>query len=150
MVFDDGVNAGDIKQGELGDCYLLSAMSVIAHSRPDLIQKIFHPQSRSYRENGLYSIMMYRNRKPVVITIDDNFPAKPNSKMHAYVQVGGNSDGNKEIWPLLIEKAYAKMYGSYPSIDGGLVDEALADLTNGAPCRFDFKDKEFKTMVTTG
>jgi hypothetical protein len=94
--------------------------------------------------------MMYRNRKPVVITIDDNFPAKPNSKMHAYVQVGGNSDGNKEIWPLLIEKAYAKMYGSYPNIDGGLVDEALADLTNGAPCRFDFKDKEFKTMVTTG
>ena len=46
VVFDDGVNAGDIKQGELGDCYLLSAMSVIAHSRPDLIQKIFHPQSR--------------------------------------------------------------------------------------------------------
>jgi hypothetical protein len=29
---------------------------------------------------------------------------------------------------MLIEKAYAKMYGSYPNIEGGLVDEALADL----------------------
>lgn len=34
VVFDDGVSACDIKQGGLGDCYLLSAMSVIAHSRP--------------------------------------------------------------------------------------------------------------------
>jgi len=39
------------------------------------------------------------------------------------------------------------MYGSYPNIDGGLVDEALADLTNGAPYRFDFKDKDFKSMI---
>jgi len=36
-VFSNGVSAGDIKQGSLGDCYLLSAMSIIAHSRPELI-----------------------------------------------------------------------------------------------------------------
>ena len=48
--------------------------------------------------------------------------------------------GDKEIWPLLIEKAYAKMYGNYKNIEGGLVDAALADLTNGAPYRFDLTD----------
>ena len=48
-VFSDGVSAGDVKQGMLGDCYLLSAMSIIAHSRPELIKKIFHPESRVYR-----------------------------------------------------------------------------------------------------
>jgi len=36
-VFHDGAAANDIRQGELGDCYLLSAFSVIAHSRSDLI-----------------------------------------------------------------------------------------------------------------
>ena len=60
--------------------------------------------------------------------------------------MGKGSDGTQELWPMLIEKAYAKMYGSYPSIDGGLVDEALADLTNGAPYRFDLRDQDCKNM----
>jgi calpain-15 len=77
-VFDDGVSAADIKQGELGDCYLLSAMSVIAHSRPDFITRIFHSSARDFQENGLYTIMLYRNRKPLVLTIDDCFPTKSN------------------------------------------------------------------------
>ena len=38
---------------------------------------------------------------------------------------------------MLIEKAYAKMNGGYKNIEGGLLDEALGDLTNGAPHRFD-------------
>jgi hypothetical protein len=41
-VFSDSVTANDIHQGALGDCYLLSAMSVLAHSRPGLLKKIFH------------------------------------------------------------------------------------------------------------
>jgi hypothetical protein len=34
---------------------------------------------------------------------------------------------------MLIEKAYAKKYGNYSNIQGGLNHEALADLTNGVP-----------------
>ena len=34
-------------------------------------------------------------------------------------------------WALLVEKAYAKMNGSYYSIAGGLTSNALADLTGG-------------------
>ena len=39
----------------------------------------------------------------------------------------------KELWPCIIEKAYAKKYGSYSAIAGGLVDLALSELTNGIP-----------------
>jgi hypothetical protein len=73
-VFNDGTAANDIRQGELGDCYLLSAFSVIAHTRSDLIEKIFHPSCRDYKENGLYSVMFFKNRKPIVIHVDDYFP----------------------------------------------------------------------------
>lgn len=45
-IFAEGVSGVDIHQGQLGDCYLLSAISCIAHQKPDLIEKIFHPSSR--------------------------------------------------------------------------------------------------------
>ena len=38
-----------------------------------------------------------------------------------------------ELWPAILEKAYAKKYGSYSTIAGGLVDIALSELTNGIP-----------------
>lgn len=34
---------------------------------------------------------------------------------------------------MFIEKAFAKKYGSYEIIEGGLVDKCLAELTNGVP-----------------
>lgn len=37
-----------------------------------------------------------------------------------------------EIWLLLLEKAYAKMYGGYLNIEGGNPSHALKDIT-GAP-----------------
>jgi len=43
----------------------------------------------------------------------------------------------KELWPCIIEKAYAKKYGSYSAIAGGLVDLALSELTNGIPESYD-------------
>ncbi len=81
--------------------------------------------------------MFYRNRKPVIITVDDCFPTQ--NGYHAYVKISTQS-ANKEIWSMILEKAYAKMYGSYQNIEGGLVDAALADLTNGAPARLDMTE----------
>jgi hypothetical protein len=51
---------------------------------------------------------------------------------------------------LLIEKAYAKLYGGYNNIEGGLVDAAFADLTNGAPVRYDLSDDGVRQKYKTG
>lgn len=37
-----------------------------------------------------------------------------------------------EIWPCIVEKAYAKLYGSYSAIETGKVHMALADMVEGA------------------
>ena len=150
MVFDDGVNCKDIMQGILGDCYLLSAMSVTAHERPEMITRIFHPDSRTFQvETGQYVVMLYKYRKPVIVVIDDFFPVD-NMKTYPYVQIGVAPDGIKEVWPMIIEKAYAKLGGGFPAIEGGLVADALQTLTNGVPYTFEFSEDSTKKMIESG
>ena len=37
------------------------------------------------------------------------------------------------MWPMILEKAYAKFYGSYQNIEGGFVHKALQELISGIP-----------------
>lgn len=50
-----------------------------------------------------------------------------------------------ELWVILLEKAWAKLYGSYKQIEAGFPDEPLHDLT-GAPIKHLFlTHKSYKT-----
>lgn len=57
--------------------------------------------------------------------MDDQVPARNNNL--AFSRANG-----EELWVILLEKAYAKAYGSYEAIEGGNPAIALRDLT-GAP-----------------
>jgi calpain-15 len=59
------------------------------------------------------------------VVVDDFFPSY-NGKP-AFSRANGF-----ELWVLILEKAYAKVFGSYERIEGGFAEESLRDLT-GAP-----------------
>lgn len=119
----------DIKQGSLGNCWLLSAFACLAEYN-GAIQKNFITSTCNIY--GKYRIKLYdrRTKKWTVIVVDDRIPCNSN---------GGPSFAKcstSSIWPLLLEKAFAKFCGSYAALEGGQTIWALEALTGDRCNRF--------------
>jgi calpain len=77
---------------------------------------------------GAVCIVFWDCGNPEYVVIDDYLPT---DGVRDFVFV--KSKSRAELWPMMLEKAYAKKYDSYEAIEGGLVDIALAEMTNGIP-----------------
>jgi hypothetical protein len=121
-VFVDGTSSNDIVQGSLGDCYLLGALSVLA-TRKDLVSSLFTTVNASL---GLFQVRFFKNEW-LTVTVDDFVPVVNKTPVY------GRCSDAREFWVPLVEKAYAKLHGSYESIETGSVASALIDLTGEAP-----------------
>lgn len=123
QLFDEGVDPNDIKQGALADCWILSAAACLAE-RPKLIERLFI--TKEYNEMGIYKIRLCKNGEWIVVTVDDYIPCYYNGG-----PMFSRSTG-RELWVLLLEKAYAKLHGHYYSLRFGFTHHGLMDLT-GCP-----------------
>ena len=121
---DDPIDPEDISQGELGTCYFLSALSVAA-TKPYLIRSCF--VTNEANEHGVFCVRFFFDGKPRHILVDDQFPISRFGKRPCFA----SSKQGDELWVSILEKAYAKLYKSYGAIEGGLVDEALVNITGG-------------------
>jgi len=130
----DTIDVNDISQGELGNCYFLASISGLAET-PERIKSIF--QSQVANKNGKYSMRFFVQGAPVIVTVDDRFPC---SKESPHRPLFGKPNG-KELWSILIEKAWAKLFKGYTKIVAGAASEALENLT-GAPSFFFDVDKQ--------
>lgn len=128
-IFEDGASAGDIIQGSLGDCYLLASMAVLGKRTNRLFKSVLPGElENEWKLTGCVCIEFWDGGKPDYIVIDDYLPVNRRGDFHMC-----DSPSKCEFWPHLIEKAYAKKYGSYNAIIGGLNQYALADMTGGLP-----------------
>ena len=120
----DGVAAGDVCQGQLGDCWFLGALSVVA-SRLELLQRVMPGTAVS--NDGSYTFNFYKFGEWHQVKIDDRLPCNEAGPLFA-----SGKDAN-ECWVLLIEKAYAKLHAQYGRLVGGFVTDGMVDLTGGFP-----------------
>ena len=74
VITSGGFGAADILQGQLGDCYFLSALSVIASTRSEALNSLFHRKSLSINDHGMYVVRFFKARFPRTVVIDDRFP----------------------------------------------------------------------------
>jgi len=133
QVFMDKIEPNDIEQGLLGNCYFLSTLSSLAEW-PDRIRRLFATKERN--EAGCYCVKVCEMGEWKEVVIDDFFPCNRYKKTPIFTK--GN---DKELWVLILEKVWAKIYGSYDSTEAGLTRECLHDLT-GAPTMFFFTDRK--------
>ena len=127
-LFAGEIEPADIDQGGLGDCWLLAAFAALTMS-PGAIQNCFLTQE--YNLRGLYEVRLYdgRQQKFVTIYVDDYVPCHVNKDPKTPVETLFANPHDNELWVLLLEKAFAKLIGSYYGLSGGLEAWALQALT---------------------
>ncbi|KAK3288129.1 Calpain-type cysteine protease dek1 [Cymbomonas tetramitiformis] len=130
-----GATFDDVQTGRMGSCNLHAGLCVLAASRPDAIEQLFVCGSDT-SSFGAYGVRFFVNARWQTVIVDDRIPCDDKGP------VFGCSTDTDELWVSIIEKAYAKMHGSYAKISGGSVESIWPELTGGLAEIFDLK--EFK------
>ncbi|EAX00491.1 calpain-13 isoform X1 [Homo sapiens] len=121
----DDISRFDIQQGGAADCWFLAALGSLTQN-PQYRQKILMVQSFSHQYAGIFRFRFWQCGQWVEVVIDDRLPVQGDKCLFVRPR-----HQNQEFWPCLLEKAYAKLLGSYSDLHYGFLEDALVDLTGG-------------------
>ncbi|UYV65909.1 capn5 [Cordylochernes scorpioides] len=139
-LFVDGACSCDVVQGTLGNCWFVAACSALAQEKvlwnkviPDHKDQDWSTEDPK-RYAGIFCFRFYRFGKWVEVVVDDRLPTIANQLLFL------KSRDKNEFWGALLEKAYAKLAGSYEALDGGNLHDALVDFTGGVSETFELRE----------
>jgi hypothetical protein len=147
--FVDGANAKDIRQGCDGDCWFLSAITVMCtlEDTQHLVDRVCVARDEDV---GVYGFVLYRDGEWTSVVIDDKLYLRKadyedtDENTRSYwednrIRINSSDEYKKEFqtgsralyyaqstdpnetWVPLLEKAFAKAHGDYGAIEGGSV-----------------------------
>ncbi|XP_062378907.1 calpain-1 catalytic subunit-like [Sardina pilchardus] len=126
----DGVSRFDFGQGAIGNCWFLASIGALTFQKHIRDQVI--PKEQSFQDGyaGIFHFKFWRFGQWVDVVIDDKLPTIDGRMIFV------RSKTPNEFWAALMEKAYAKVCGSYADMNAGSVSEALMDFTGGIHMTF--------------
>ena len=142
MMMKDGFSPGDVKQGELGDCWLLGAFLCLA-TNPELLKNLIYHDGIEY---GYSVFRFFKNGEWQFVVIDTRIPYSPSTKEPLYARCVDP----QEFWVPLIEKAYAKLHKKYEYLNGGKMGEGMVDISGGVSEKYNLKAPETREMLENG
>ncbi|XP_049658694.1 calpain-10 isoform X4 [Accipiter gentilis] len=137
-LFSNNLQDVQVKQGILGDCWFLCACVALQKSKY-LLNKVIPPGQPSWTDEsyqGCFTCRVWQFGHWVEVTIDDRLPCLGGKLCFSQCQT------EDLFWLPLLEKAYAKVHGSYEQLWAGQVADALVDLTGGIAERWTLKGPE--------
>ncbi|KAK2600189.1 hypothetical protein QQS21_005063 [Conoideocrella luteorostrata] len=164
----DGPTANDVRQGNSGDCWLMSALCTLSNKK-GIIERlcVAHDQ-----DVGVYGFVFHRDGEWISEIVDDFLYLTKSDYDEAffdrilfdelervngdelYRKVYQSNSGalyfaqcshQQETWLPLLEKCYAKAHGDFAAIEGGFGGEGIEDMTGGITSEIfttDILDKE--------
>ena len=147
------IDPGDISQGVVGDCWLLSGISSLAEF-DGAVQRLFRktkgldPLKMPFETPNSYTVTLWdlTSWTEVDVVVDERLARKPDGSdlLGCRISTGG------ELWAAYVEKAVAAHAGGWDKIDGGQCTHAWSLLT-GCKAQYTIRrDRESGTYSCFG
>jgi hypothetical protein len=114
--------------GVMRNQYFINALRLLA-CKPDYLRYLL--VSEKYAHRGIYTFKFFKAGKWRYVFIDDFIACFPSGKVYFSRNVNPN-----ETFVMLLEKAYAKLYGCYEAIACGMINKSIEELTFGSHASF--------------
>ncbi|KAF1783058.1 Peptidase C2, calpain family [Phytophthora cactorum] len=170
--FKSSAGCGDLREGLLNDAWLLGVFAAVALHPDNLIENLFVSESlQSFKQFGVFTCRFFKDDNWMPVTTDTRIPysmeLQPEDKVSGGIAtfspgsaLYGSSIDRNEVVVLFLEKAYAKLHGSYQVLDekygggiggsagtsSGRILEAFLDCTGGSAHRVDLQQERVKQL----